>query len=61
LFLLLLFSFVTMPPLLPHVYKFNYLFSSSNSKVGGPFIILVSDKTFSFHGPDFASSPLLIF
>ncbi len=61
LFLVLLFSFVTMPPLLPHAYKFNYLFSSRNSKVGGPLIIFANDKTFSFHGPDLASFPFLIF
>jgi hypothetical protein len=59
LFLVLLFSFVTMPPLLPHAYKFNYLFSSRNSKVGGLLIILASDKKFSFHGLDLASSPFL--
>ncbi len=59
LFLMLLFFFVTMPPLLPHAYKFNYLFSSRNFKVGGPLIIIASDKTFSFHGFDLASSPFL--
>jgi hypothetical protein len=47
-----------MPPLLPHAYKFKY-FSSKNSKVGGPFVIPTSDKTFSSHGLTFPSSPPL--
>jgi hypothetical protein len=61
LFLMLLFSFVTMPPLLSHAYKFKAFFSFHNFKVGGPLIILTSDKTSSFHGPNLASSPFLNF
>jgi hypothetical protein len=50
-----------MPPLLPHPYKFKYFFSSKNFKVGGFLVIPINDKTFSFHGPTFPSSPLLFF
>jgi hypothetical protein len=61
LFSELLCSLGTMPPLLPHAYKFKYFFSSRNSKVGGPFLIPTSDKTFSSHGPTLPSSPHLFF
>jgi hypothetical protein len=48
-----------MPPLLPHVYKFKFLFSSKNSKVGGLLVIPTSDKTSSYHGLALPSSPPL--
>jgi len=48
-----------MPPLLPHVYKFKFLFPSKNSKVGGLLVIPTSDKTSSYHGLALPSSPPL--
>jgi hypothetical protein len=48
-----------MPPLLPYAYKFKYFFSFKNSKVGGPFVIHISDKTSSSHGFAFPSSSSL--
>jgi hypothetical protein len=57
LFSELLCSLGTMPPLLPHAYKFKYFFSSKNFEVGGPFVIPTSDKASSFHGPTLPSPP----
>ncbi len=57
LFSELLCSLGTMPPLLPHAYKFKYFFSSKNFEVGGPFVIPICDKASSFHGPTLPSPP----
>ncbi len=48
-----------MPSILPHAYKFKYLFSSGNYEVGRILIIPTNDKTISSHGPTVTCSPLL--
>jgi hypothetical protein len=49
----------TMPPLLPHAYKFKYFISFKSYEVGQPLVTPNSDKTSSCHGPTLASSPAL--
>ncbi len=45
---LLLSFFVTIPTILPPIYKFKYLFSYMNLIVGAPLVILACDKLFHF-------------
>ncbi len=58
---LLLSFFVTIPTILPPIYKFKYLFSYMNLIVGAPFVILAYDITFSFHGLIPSLSPLFFY
>jgi hypothetical protein len=58
---LLLSFFVTIPTILPPIYKFKYLFSCMNLIVDAPLVILACDITLSYHGPIPSLFPLFFF
>ncbi len=58
---MLLYSLITMPQLLPHVYKFKYLFYPKNHEVGDLLSFLPMIKAYSSHGLDLTFSPPLSF